>query len=150
LLFHQISNCLQSRGDNATFIWCTITGQYQHIIQPTYQQPSAELCSIATDDMTLSNELQNYKSTILVVQNSTSKTAKEFEFGSLQKEFNLFETSGVRRPNLDMLFSALPYTYSQHHLFSVAGNFKTKIRSRMQFRVLNALVFLKYYFLDIF
>jgi hypothetical protein len=79
---------------------------------PSHQQPpantsSAELCFIATDDMSLSNELQNAISAVTVVQTSTSKTAKEFEFGSLHKEFNLFETSGVRTPNLDMLLSAL-------------------------------------------
>jgi hypothetical protein len=41
------------------------------------------------------------------VQTSTSKTEKEFEFGSLLKELNLFETSGVRTPNLDRVLSAL-------------------------------------------
>jgi hypothetical protein len=47
---------------------------------------SAELCSIATDDMTLSNELQNAIAVVPVVQTSTSKTAKEFEFGFWQKK----------------------------------------------------------------
>jgi hypothetical protein len=37
-----------------------------------------------TDDMTLSNELQNAISALSVVQTLTSKTAKEFEFRSLQ------------------------------------------------------------------
>jgi hypothetical protein len=72
----------------------------------------------------------------------------------LQKEFNLFETSGVRTPNLDMPLSVLrtikPTSTASERVFSVAGNFKTKIRSRMKFRVLNALFFFKYCFLDIF
>jgi hypothetical protein len=59
-----------------------------------------------TNNISLSNELLNAKLAVSVVQTSTSKTAKEFEFGSLQKEFNLFETSGVRTLNLDMLLSA--------------------------------------------
>jgi hypothetical protein len=42
--------------------------------------------------MSLLNELQNAISAVSVVQTSTSKTAKELEFGSLHKEFNLFET----------------------------------------------------------
>jgi hypothetical protein len=42
--------------------------------------------------MLLSNELQNAIAAVSVVQTSTSKTAKEFEFGSLQNEINLFET----------------------------------------------------------
>jgi hypothetical protein len=87
---------------------------------PAANTSSAELCSIATDDMTLSNELQNENviAAVSVVQTSTSKTAKEFEFGSLQNEFNLFETSGVRTPNSDILPSALrtiqPTTTDSH------------------------------------
>jgi hypothetical protein len=54
------------------------------------------------------------------------KTAKVFEFGSLHKEFNLFETSGVRTPNLDMLLSALHTIQptNSERVFSVAGNSK--------------------------
>jgi hypothetical protein len=58
---------------------------------PASNTSSAELCSIATDDMTLPNELQNTKWAVSVVQTSTSKTGIEFEFESLQIEFNLFE-----------------------------------------------------------
>jgi hypothetical protein len=99
--------------------------------------------------MSLSNELQNAISAVSVVQTSTLKTAKEFEFGFLHKEFNLFETSGARTKNLDMVLSALrtkqPTSTASERVFSVAGNFITKIRSRMKFGVLNALVFFKYF-----
>jgi hypothetical protein len=61
-----------------------------------------------------------------VVQPSTLKTAKEFEFGSLS--------------NLDMILSALR---TIEPTSSDSGNLKTIIRSRMKFRVLNALVFCK-------
>jgi hypothetical protein len=74
---------------------------------PAANTSSVELCSIATDDVSLSNILQNAISAVSVVQTSTSRTTKEFEFGSLHKEFNLFENSGVRTPNLDMLLCAL-------------------------------------------
>jgi hypothetical protein len=138
--YTKIKKLLQSQGDNASFIWCIIFGQHQHI---SNQHTSSQ--HIATDDMTMSNELQNAISAVSVVQNSTWKPAKEFELGSLQKEFNLFETSGVRTPNLDMLLSALftiqPTSTASERKFSVAGNFKTKIRSRMKFRVLNAFSF---------
>jgi hypothetical protein len=46
--------------------------------------------------MILSNELKNVISAVSVAQTPTSNMAKEFGFGSLQKELNLFETSGVR------------------------------------------------------
>jgi hypothetical protein len=76
---------------------------------PVANTSSAELCSIATDYMTLSNVLQYGISAVSVVQTSTSKTSNVFEFGSLQKEFNLFETSGVRA------CYSVPYVpYSQH------------------------------------
>jgi hypothetical protein len=68
---------------------------------------SAELCSIAPYDLSLSNELKNAIPAVTVVQTSTSKTAKEFVFGSFHKEFNLFETSGVCTPILNMLLSPL-------------------------------------------
>jgi Tfp pilus assembly protein PilX len=54
---------------------------------PAANTSSAELCSLATDNITLSNELQNAIAAVSVVQTSTSTTANEFEFGSLQKEF---------------------------------------------------------------
>jgi hypothetical protein len=70
--------------------------EYNHQ-QPTYQQPThlQQNFTLNTDAMILSNELQNAISAVSVVRTSTLKTAKEFELGSLQKEFNLFETSGV-------------------------------------------------------
>jgi hypothetical protein len=70
---------------------------------PAANTSSAELCSIATDDMLLSYELHNAISAVSDVQISTSKTAKEFEIGSLNKEFNLLETNGERTPKKDML-----------------------------------------------
>jgi hypothetical protein len=87
--------------------------------------------------MTFSNVLENTISVVSVVQTSTSKTAKEFEFGFLQKELYFNEISGVRTPNLDILLSALrtiqPTSTASERVFSVAGNFKTIIRSRMKF-----------------
>jgi hypothetical protein len=90
--------------------------------------------------MSLSNKLQNAISAVSVIQTLISKTTQQFEFGPLHKGFKSFETSDVRTPNLDILLSALR-TIKPTTIFSVAGNFKTKIRNRMKFRVLNVLVF---------
>ena len=69
----------------------------------------------------------------------------------LQKEFNLYEVTGTRTKNLDLLFNALcttqPTSTASERVFSIAGIFSTKLRSRLQFKTLNALIFLKYYFL---
>jgi hypothetical protein len=43
--------------------------------------------------MTLSNELKNAIAAVSVFQTSTSKTANEFEFGSLQKQSNVNQWS---------------------------------------------------------
>jgi hypothetical protein len=92
-------------------------------------------CCIATDNMSLSNELQNAISAVSVVQTATLKTAKDSEH------------CVVRTPNLDMLLSALrtiqPTSTATESVFSVAGNFKTKLRRRIKFRVSNALVIFK-------
>jgi hypothetical protein len=87
--------------------------------------------------MSLSNEQQNAISAVSVVKTSTLNTAKEFEFGSFHKEFNLFETSRVRTPNLEVLFDASctiqPTPTDTERVFSVAGSFKTKIIISMKF-----------------
>jgi hypothetical protein len=64
LLFLQICNCCQSQGDDATLNGVqssanTNTSATNISAANTSYTSSAELCSIATDDMTLSNELQN-------------------------------------------------------------------------------------------
>jgi hypothetical protein len=93
--------------------------------------------------MSLLNELQNVISAVSVVQTSTLKTEKEFEFRYLHKEFNLFESSGVRAKfrHVTQCFTYHTANFNSEGVFFVAGSFKTKTRSRMKFRVLNALVF---------
>jgi hypothetical protein len=44
---------------------------------------------------------------VSIVQISTLKKSKEYKFGSLNKDFNLFENSGVRTANIEMLLIAL-------------------------------------------
>jgi hypothetical protein len=61
---------IRSEGaDNSTFIWCTIIGQHKHISNQhtSSQHIFSRTFSIATDDMTLSNELQNAISAVTVV-----------------------------------------------------------------------------------
>jgi hypothetical protein len=40
-----------------------------------------------------------------------------------------------------------PTSISRERIFSAAGGFSTKVRSSLQYKLLKALVFLKYYFL---
>lgn len=68
-----------------------------------------------------------------------------------KKELALFETSKTRTKNLDILYNALltikPTSVESERVFSVAGNFATKIRNRMSNELLNALIILKTTFL---
>jgi hypothetical protein len=74
---------------------------------------SAEHCSIATDDMTLANALQNAIEAVSVVQTLTSKTAKEFEFGFCKK--NSIYLIPVEYVSQIWTCCSVPYLpYSQH------------------------------------
>ena len=72
------------------------------------------------------------------------------EIKSLYQEFKLFEQQKKRTPNLEFIYNALltikPSSVEAERVFSVSGNFVTKIRSRMKDRSLTSLVFLKFYF----
>jgi hAT family C-terminal dimerisation region len=71
-------------------------------------------------------------------------------FLQLQKELKLYEATGVRTPNLTKLDNGLktiqPTSTASERTFSVAGNFSTKLRNRMKFPMLNALIFLNIIF----
>jgi hAT family C-terminal dimerisation region len=93
-------------------------------------------------------ELHNsISSVITTASEKIVETNKE-----LQQEFKLWELTGTRSPSLQKMHDALqtiqPTSTASERVFSVAGGFATKIRNRMKFKLLNALVFLKYYFLN--
>ena len=71
---------------------------------------------------------------------------------NIKNEFKLLEATKTRSSNLDKLYNALitirPTSTACERVFSVAGNFVTKIRSNLKFKFLNLLVFLKYHFLN--
>ena len=70
----------------------------------------------------------------------------------LDKELKMIEGNlGKRTNNLEQLYQALitikPTSVDCERVFSVAGNFCTKIRSKLGAETLSNLVFLKYYFM---
>ena len=69
----------------------------------------------------------------------------------LRAEFSLFEATHKRTKNLDLLFDALktikPSSVPSERVFSIAGNFVSKIRTRPSHRSVDILCFLKSYFL---
>ena len=71
-------------------------------------------------------------------------------YKSLLKEFNLYEATGKRTPNLDLLYNALiripPTSIESERAFSALGLFVTKLRSRLSSSSINMLSFLKAYY----
>jgi hypothetical protein len=65
-------------------------------------------------------------------------------FTELQKEFKLFEA--WKHKNKIFEKKSRQRTSSKQ-TFSVAGGFSAKLRNSLQYKLLNALVFLRYYFL---
>lgn len=70
----------------------------------------------------------------------------------IRKEFTHFESTGKRSANLENLYKALltvkPTSTESERVFSLSSNFVTKIRNRLSDKSLNALVFLKAYFIQ--
>lgn len=103
-------------------------------------QAQSEICEVNEDD-----------------QDSLSKTLTTFlaspileSTPQLEKELKMMEGNGKRTPNLEKLYKALitikPTSVDCERTFSIAGNFCTKIRSKLMPETLSNLVFLKYYF----
>jgi hypothetical protein len=76
---------------------------------------------------------------------------KQTNFENLKKEFELFRCNEKRTENLDKLNKSLltikPSSTDAERTFFIASKFCTKIRSRLSDKSLNALVFLKYYYI---
>jgi hypothetical protein len=68
----------------------------------------------------------------------------------IKREFNMYESTKKRTPNLERLFQALmtvkPTSTENERVFSLAANIVTKVRNRLSDNSINALIFLKAYF----
>jgi hypothetical protein len=99
------------------------------------------------DQISLQDELEE------AIQHSSKKQRHNShdEFRAISKEMLVFEATGKRTSNLDLLFNAFetipPTSVESERAFSAAGLFVTKIRSRMSDDLLDTLCFLKAYFL---
>ncbi|XP_065659760.1 uncharacterized protein LOC136083825 [Hydra vulgaris] len=74
------------------------------------------------------------------------------EFKAISKKMLVYEATGKRTANLELLFNALetipPTSVESERAFSAAGLFVTKIRSRMSDDLLDTLCFFKAHFLS--
>jgi uncharacterized protein (UPF0262 family) len=101
--------------------------------------------NLPTASVSLQEQLQKY------IDDSLEVTLPDTNLTSLSLEFKVLENQKKRTANLEHLYQALltikPSSVEAERIFSIAGNFATKIRSRLSDRSLCALVFLKKYFL---
>ena len=84
--------------------------------------------------------------------NSFLTVPKPASSNKIEKDFKYVEANGIRTNSLEKLYNALltiqPTSTASERVFSISGNFMTKIRSQLNMQTLNGLVFLKYYFLN--
>lgn len=70
---------------------------------------------------------------------------------TLKKEFLVLEATNKRTKNLDLLFNALktikPSSVASERVFSISGNFVSKVRTRLSSKFIDVLCFLKSYFI---
>jgi hypothetical protein len=70
---------------------------------------------------------------------------------ALKAEFSVFEATNKRKKNLYILFDALktikPSSVASESVFSISGNFVSKMRTKLNHRSVDILCFLKSYFL---
>ena len=75
---------------------------------------------------------------------------KENKDKHLAKEFHLFDATGQRTTNIDLLLDALksipPTSVESERSFSAAGPFVTKLRRRLSDRSVDRLCLLKSYY----
>lgn len=94
---------------------------------------------------TTENELE------LFLQKAYENPTPIEEYGKLRQEFALFKATGKRTENLQRLYAVIctikPTSTDSERVFSNSSAFCTKVRSRLSDKSLNALVFLKSYYL---
>jgi hypothetical protein len=114
---------------------------------------SEEVAAIETDRYEEGNEASSVQHSEIqqMINKIMNPPAKVFD-SKLEKDFKLLESTGEKSFRLKKLHSALmtvkPTSTVCEQTFSVAGSFKTKVRNRLSPNKLNALTWLKYYFVQ--
>ena len=84
---------------------------------------------------------------IKVMETDRVTPMKENKDKHLAKEFDLFDATGQRTTNIDLLLEALksipPTSVESKRSFSAAGLFVTKLRTRLSYRSVDPLCLLK-------
>lgn len=105
------------------------------------------------EDIILEETLENTMADELrsAIEKALAEPNPKENFEMLRQEFNLYRKTNNKTKNISLLFKAIqtvkPSSTECERAFSIAGKFCTKVRSRLSDQSLNALVFLKFYYL---
>lgn len=114
-------------------------------------EPCARSCQVHNDpDESFLNEMEK---AIKNIQENVPETLEKTTRVTLKKEFQLFEATGKRTENLELIYKALktikPTSVENERVFSLSGGLITKIRNRLSDKAVDALIFLKAYFIKL-
>lgn len=134
----------------------TLKSYAQELYSRLFQQSGSEITSFSSEDEVIGTQVdssfENKLKTAIENAKAPPKTFNGYQKNFLQKELALFEFSKSRTKNLDDLYNSVltikPTSVECERVFSIAGNFSTKIRNRTSNELLNALVILKTHFLN--
>ncbi|KAL0859841.1 hypothetical protein ABMA27_010181 [Loxostege sticticalis] len=134
-------------------LYCRLFENIPHIPTPDMEIISAEPSTSSSQvhnepDESFVNQMEQAIKKIKEIVPEVQKTTTR---ATLKKEFQLFEATGKRTENLELLYKALnsikPTSVENERVFSLSGGVITKIRSRLSDKAVNALIFLKAYFI---
>lgn len=133
------------------------TEELYNRLYPNSNSSSTEVSDIANqdneEDLKLDDELfeLQLKKAIQTAETSDKTSHTHITRNLIKKEFQLFESTGQRTPTLEKMYKAVmtvkPTSTENERVFSLSGNIVSKIRNRLSDDAVNALVFLKAYFM---
>ena len=114
----------------------------QPIINEDMNENQVELISTASGSPSLVQQLQKSISEMLHVPKACGKANKDSFVSSFQNELKMFSVTKIKSTTIQNLLNALesiqPTSTESERVFSIAGNFCTKLRSSMKFDLLDA------------
>lgn len=103
-----------------------------------HDEPELETTTLSVSDE-LNLKIQKSKNSVIAINGD--------DFNSFKKEFQLYEATGIRSKNMDLLYNALlsvkPTSTESERVFSTSGIVVSKLRTRLKDESVNAIVFLK-------
>ena len=134
------------------------TEELYNRLYPNSNSSTNEVSNIANqdneEDLELDNELfeLQLKKAIQTTETSDKTSHIHITRNLIKKKFLLFESTGLRTPTLEKIYKAVmtikPTSPENERFFSLSGNIVSKIRNRLSDDAVNAIVFLKSYFIS--